>query len=352
MELFFLYPPTAFLWDRATALFRYGDVHDETIRCTMPSRGYPHDCRVFVFHRNGTTSNTIMYCFARLARIPYVVDIDDWVWDLPAFSIDPSKKNRRYLRFLDRLILHSAAVSVATPVLQRRLQEKYPGKQIHLIENATEMRVPPPSGAVIVNSDTFKMGERETSWFSEVIEYLLQNGIPVTSIGNNHNLQKALGPFRIFDAGAFSYHDYLAYLGGGRFRLGLVPVEHSDYADGKSDIKLLEFVGQKLSVIASDIAPYRTFAKRFPGADVRIVKNTKEEWMGAAKSFVRSVSQKERNETKGVLELYRVRNETQFRQWSDLLSLPVLKNSSPRCNHRTVLKVVWKLAVWFETRFG
>src|SRR5881398_236386 len=63
------------------------------------------------------------------------------------------------------------------------------------------------------------------------------------------------------------YQEYLSNICRGGYRFGLIPVSDDEYARCKSPIKALEFLDAGMKVFASDIAPYRDFARDHPHQD-------------------------------------------------------------------------------------
>ena len=86
----------------------------------------------------------------------------------------------------------------------------------------------------------------------------------------------------------------LAILARSDFRLGLIPVEHSSYADCKSAIKAIEFISQRIPTVASDIAPYRRFAYLHGMSDFHVVPNTFEALKQAVETVILQIPEEER----------------------------------------------------------
>ena len=93
---------------------------------------------------------------------------------------------------------------------------------------------------------------------------------------------------------AVDYGSYLRNLAIAHFRLGLIPVEHSSYADCKSAIKAIEFISQRIPTVASDIAPYRRFADLHGMSDFHVVPNTFEALKQAVETVILQIPEEER----------------------------------------------------------
>jgi hypothetical protein len=166
-------------------------------------------------------------------------------------------------------------------------------------------------GFLIANTDSFKMNEEDSSWFAEIVNSISAAGWPVQFLGKNENLLKLLMPFSYSVRDEMSYDEYLKLLPS--FRFGLVPVAQSDYSDAKSPIKLIEFLGAGMTVLASDIRPYRMFRSEYPETKLRLLENKKEHWHSAIQSLL--AAHPVAKETKEVTALLKRSRERQLEGW-------------------------------------
>ena len=71
------------------------------------------------------------------AGVPYLVDLDDLIWDLPEFSTQFRVPPKYLLAFPESLMSMSgaAAITVSTPELKEQVEPRFPGKPVFLVEN-------------------------------------------------------------------------------------------------------------------------------------------------------------------------------------------------------------------------
>jgi hypothetical protein len=111
------------------------------------------------------------------------------------------------------------------------------------------------------------------------------------------------------------YSSYLRNLAIAHFRLGLIPVEQSSYADCKSAIKAIEFLSQRMPTVASDIAPYRRFAGLHDISDFHVVPNTFEAWKQAVETVILRIPEEARQKGKEINAMLKATRDTQWQQW-------------------------------------
>jgi len=95
------------------------------------------------------------------AGVPYLVDLDDLIWDLPEFSISYWIPPKYLLAFPESLMSGAAAITVSTPDLKEQVELRFPGKPVFLVENCLPAWIAPRSGVLIANTDAFKMGDNQ-----------------------------------------------------------------------------------------------------------------------------------------------------------------------------------------------
>ena len=169
--------------------------------------------------------------------------------------------------------------------------------------------------ALIANTDAFKMGESQIDWFVDVLRLIFQQGLSIQFLGQNQNVLDRCGDIVVHSLPVMDYDSYLRFLGIAHFRLGLIPVEQSSYADCKSAIKAIEFTAQRIPTVASDIAPYRGFAGLHGISDFQVVANTFEAWKQAVEAVILQIPEDERRQGREINAMLKSTRDTQLQQW-------------------------------------
>ncbi len=261
------------------------------------------------------------------AGIPYLVDLDDLIWDLPKFSNQYYAPPKYLLEFPEQLMSRAAGITVSTLELKEQVEHRFPGSQVFLVENCLPAWTAPKSGALIANTDAFKMGEGEVSWFIDLLRLIFDRGLSIQLLGHNQNLLERCGDIVVHSLPMMEYKDYLHNLAVTDYALGLIPVEQSIHADCKSAIKAIEFTAQRVPTIASDIAPYRRFADRHDMADFVLVPNTFEAWRNALEALIRRIPEPELERGRKINMMLKATRDTQLQQW--LCVLDFLRDRQP-----------------------
>jgi hypothetical protein len=222
----------------------------------------------------------LAYKFAKFLKIPYIVDIDDLFWELPGFSSDLAADSKIYISQLDDLLKGANVITTTNEFLKGELEKRYQRKTI-IVPNARTSWYAPKGGVIIANTDSFKMNEDEKSWFNDILKDLAKTGIAVQFLGNNEAVLEGI-EFDTYSLPQMAYSSYLSFLANSGFKVGIIPVSDSNYADAKSDIKIQEFLAAGSAVFASDIRPYREYSKRFPNTGINLIRNNEQEWRKAA----------------------------------------------------------------------
>jgi hypothetical protein len=248
------------------------------------------------------------------AAVPYLIDLDDLIWELPEFSISSRIPPKYLLEFPESLISGAAAITLSTHELKEHVEHRYPGKPVFLVENCLPAWVAPRHGALIANTDAFKMGDENIRWFSDLLRLIFEHGLSIQLLGDNQNLLDQCTDIVVHSMEVYG-RSYLLALAQSNYRLGLIPVEHSSYADCKSAIKALDFVSQRIPTVASDIAPYRRFAGLHGISDFQVVPNTFEAWKQAVETVILQIPERERQTGKEINAMLKATRDTQFQQW-------------------------------------
>ena len=319
-RLFFLFYDSPFFWVRAGAFDACMSATGECdVRKFFQTRRFSPDC-LLVFNRFAISRfHRAARWLLRKFRIPYVFDLDDLYWELPGFSRDTAGADADYVALIDRFIAEAATVTTPSVELRERLNERFPGKRIVLVENAPPPWMGPKVKAIIANTDSFKMDERDLGWFVEVLEHLVCAGVGVQLIGENHNLLARCPGLGLQTLPRLDYDEYLQALAYGGYSLGLIPVGHSKYAECKSAIKAMEFLENGIPVVASDIAPYARLQKEFPGVPLTVVENTRAAWLAAVDRVLSAIPQETLAASRAAGDMMRQIRQRQVEQWRSVV---------------------------------
>ena len=315
MEFYFLVKDSAFHWVRNSSLYSPA-ARQRKIAVRAMFREEELRVGIPVFQRPETG-----FYFRKLqslclsAGVPYLVDLDDLIWELPEFSMSYWIPPKYLLAFPESLMSGAAAITVSTPELKEQVALRFPSKPVFLIENCLPAWIAPRSGALIANTDAFKMGDSQIGWFIDLLRLIFQHGLSIQLLGHNHNLLDRCSDIVVHSLPVMDYDSYLRNLAIAHFRLGLIPVEHSSYADCKSAIKAIEFTSQRMPTVASDIVPYRRFAGLHGMSDFQVVPNTFEAWKQAVEAVILQIPEQERQKGKEINAMLKATRDTQLQQW-------------------------------------
>ena len=182
---------------------------------------------------------------------------------------------------------------------------------------------------LIANTDAFKMGDGQIDWFIDLLRLIFQHGLSIQLLGENQNLLDRCSDIVVHSLPVMDYGSYLRNLAIAHYRLGLIPVEHSSYADCKSPIKAIEFVSQRMPTVASDIVPYRRFAGLHGISDFQVVGNNFEAWKQAVETVILQIPEQEREKGKEINAMLKTTRDTQLPAVARCFRLPSRPSARP-----------------------
>ena len=327
MRLFFVMVNSPFFWVRAGALR-----HPVASKLGIEADAIFETCRIEPsalpvfnrFSRSRLFRQLLTLCRSR--DIPYVFDIDDLFWNLPAHSTDEARSTPGYIAELRPFIEGAALVTTTTQHLAQEIEAAFKTRGVRIIPSALPPGLENPAGACcIANTDNFKLSGPDLDWFSEGLRAMSRNGVPVHVLGENTSLFGSEEDLILRAAPRVPYYEYLSNICRGGYRFGLIPVSDDEYSRCKSAIKAIEFLDAGMKIFASDIAPYRDFASNHPHPDLTLVPNTQPAWAEVFDSIVSATPLEEREQGKKTLELESRTRGMQISGW-----LSVGKELAPR----------------------
>ena len=315
MEFYFPVKDRAFHWVRSSSLYSPAARQRKiTVKAMFRQEEIGVGIPVFDRWESGFYFRKL-HSLCLSAGVPYLVDLDDLIWELPKFTGASRTPPKYLLAFPESLISGSAAITVSTPDLKDQVEHRFPGKPVFLVENCPPAWIAPRSGVLIANTDGFKMGEEAMRWFIDLLRVIFRHGPSIQLLGSNHNLEDKCSDMVVHTLPEMDYTSYLAILARSDFRLALLPVENSNYSDCKSAIKAIEFISQRIPTVASDIAPYRRFVGLHGISDFQVVPNTFEAWKQAVETVILQIPEEERQKGKEINAMLKATRDTQFQQW-------------------------------------
>jgi hypothetical protein len=339
MEFYFPIKDGPFHWVRASSLYS-PPARQRQLFARTQFRGEAIGTSIPVFSRADTTRYyKTLYSLCLSAGVPYVADLDDLYWDLPGFSNDLTLRQAGHLEFLDGLVSRAAVIIASTPELKEELKRRFPHRPVFLVENSPPASVAPRYGVLIANSDSFKMGGDQMRWFIDLLRLVFGHGLSIQLLGHNQNLLDLCGDILVHSFGLVDYPSYLLGLSRSHYRLALIPVEHSRYADCKSAIKAIEFLSQRIQIVASDVAPYRRFAELHDREYFCVVPNTLAAWQQAVESVIFQIPEYERERGKKINAILLSARDNQLEQWLAVADFLHDRQPDPATMRRLVRKL-------------
>jgi hypothetical protein len=341
MRLFFVMPDSPFFWVRAGALRHpvAATLGIEADAVFETSRIEPSALPVFNrFSRTRTLRHLLTLC--RTRDIPYVFDIDDLFWKLPAHSTDEARSTAAYAAELRPFIEGAALVTTTTQHLAREIEAAFTTTGVRIIPSALPPGLENPAGACcIANTDNFKLSGPDVDWFSEGLRTMSRAGVPIHVLGENASLFSSEADLVLRAAPRVPYQEYLSSICRAGYRFGLIPVSDDEYSRSKSPIKAIEFLDAGMKIFASDIAPYRDFARDHPHPDLTLVPNTQHAWAEVFDFIVSATPLEEREQAKNTLRLESRTRATQISGWLSVAK--ELAPRVPRTAHRHLQNRLW-----------
>ncbi len=315
VEFFFPVKDSVFHWVRSSSLYSPA-ARQRNFAVRAMFREEELGVGIPVFQRPETNFYLRkMHSLCLSAGVPYVVDLDDLLWDMPEFSTLFRVPPKYLFEFPELVMSGAAAITVSTPELKERVELRFPDKPVFLVENCLPPWIAPKSGVLIANTDAFKLGDGHIGWFIDLLRLIFQHGLSIQLLGHNDNLLDRCSDIVVHSLPVTAYDIYLRNLATAHYRLGLIPVEHSGYADCKSAVKAIEFSSQRMPTVASDIAPYRRFAGLHGMRNFQVVPNTFEAWKQAVEAVILQIPEQEREEGKEINSMLKATRDTQLEQW-------------------------------------
>ncbi len=218
---------------------------------------------------------------ARRQGKPVLVDIDDWLLDIPADHPHAAFFRPRPRQEIIRTALRSAdAITTSTPVIAEHCKRL--GLRVHVLPNAVDcaqfVRQPCSDRDVLTLAFCGTMSHHaDVSLIAPALRQALhthEGRVRVVSVGCPIPDVQGLADYTHHDFVPAT--DYPRLLSDLRVDIGLAPLHDTPFDRAKSDIKYLEYSAVGATTIASDVTPYQASIRDDRG--VLVTPNTPEEW--------------------------------------------------------------------------
>jgi len=224
---------------------------------------------------------------ARRLGKPVLVDIDDWIFDLPPEHPAASLVTRSCRETIRLAIQSATALTVSTPVIAERCAAL--GAHAHVVPNAVDCaqftRKPRREGVVTVGYCGSISHQEDVPVVVPALREVLRSHagrVAVVSVGCPlRGLEGFAGYTHHAPVGATDYPQLLSRL---TLDIGLAPLQDNAFTRAKSDIKYLEYAATGALTIASPVAPYSGSVRADRGVVVAV--DTPEAWHDAIRRAI------------------------------------------------------------------
>jgi len=218
--------------------------------------------------------------WARARGIPILIDLDDWLLDVPVTHPEAAFFRQRARQETLRAALFAAhAITVSTPVIAERCAAL--GLQAILLPNVVDtgryIRLPRAGGPVTIGFAGSASHRDDVALITPALRHVLMTrcgNVRVITVGCPVPTLMGMDGYTHYDAvSAANYPDLLSDL---RLDIGLAPLQDTPFNHAKSDIKYLEYAATGAATLASPVKPFTTTLQAERGVLVRL--NTPAVW--------------------------------------------------------------------------
>lgn len=225
------------------------------------------------------------------ARIPYIYEIDDLLWDMPPFLESASAWAGRKTELLE-LIRNADFVSTTTPRLAEKLRLHNP--KVAVIPNVLP-QIAAERGGPLEQSPVLLIGATDSMSVAHVIPALVRlqehTDIPVVAVGPvAAELERA--KVRVRSYPVMGYRDFACFLRRFSDAIALLPLDASAFSGCKSPVKFLSYAEARIPVIADGVPPYSDLIVH--DRNGCLAENSPEGWHRAIRTLLDDPARRER----------------------------------------------------------
>lgn len=225
---------------------------------------------------------------ARHLGKPVLVDIDDWLLDVPIGHVDADFYRTRPRRETIRVALRAAdCITTSTQVIAEYCMAL--GVRVHVLPNAVDCQQ--------FTKESRREGPLTIAFCGTPSHH---EDVPLIASGLQQALHDHAGKVRVVTVGClipglqgqagYTHHDFVVateyprLLSDLRIDIGLAPLQDTPFNRAKSDVKYLEYSATGAATIASPVAPYQSTIREDCGLIVDA--NTTEAWSTAISCLI------------------------------------------------------------------
>lgn len=256
---------------------------------------------------------------------PLVVEIDDWIFDLPSYNIasNPYKPNSECEWTSYEQMKMATAFICSTNFIKEKLVEWFPGKPCFMVKNSIDFKVYDnlnPTKFVYPKSDSTRIIYTGCANHDGDIEIVKE---PLMALLNEFPKLEVLLPFSFPSWDGLQHErlmklnqwapikEYPNALAGFEGDIGIAPLRDNDFNRAKSNLRWLEYSAIKIPTVASPIEPFKCIQDGKTG----FLADNKLDWYEKLKALIVSKELREKmgrlayNEVKQNYNMDTVANE-------------------------------------------
>jgi len=246
----------------------------------------------------------LILCAKDLFKKPVVMEIDDWLFDLPAYNIasHPFTPNSEFEWVAIEQMKASDAFIVSTHYIEGKLKDMFPDKPIYVIPNSLDFDIwdnlTPTVGKEFDKEDgVIRIGYTGCGNHIGDLELIK---MPILKLLEEFPKLELMLPLRYAVGKRTLWEDiehprikfldrwvpvdkYPAELAAWKIDIGVAPLRDNDFNRAKSNLRWLEYSALKVPSVMSRVYPFRNTVK---DGETGLICNSELEWYEALKSLI------------------------------------------------------------------
>lgn len=243
-----------------------------------------------------------LQCLKELRKKPILLEMDDWLFDMPAYNIasNPYRPNSERERIAYQQIELSDAVICSTRFIEEQLRQIFPEKPIYVVPNAIDFDIWDAVKAqpvVAKEASRIRVGYtgcgnhgRDLEMIAEPIKALLDEFPNVEFLTYGPMLRGREDKYfmirhdRSYVLNRWStVKDWPAAVKGWQIDIGIAPLLDLNFNRAKSNLRWLEYSALNVPTVASDVRPFRESIRN---ASDGFLCLSKREWYDALRTLI------------------------------------------------------------------
>lgn len=239
-------------------------------------------------------------CAKDMIKKPIVTELDDWIWDLPAYNVasNPYRPNSEPEWVCSEQLKLSDAFVVSTSFIKEKLEERFPDKPVYLIPNSMDFDVwdnlkPTPiiekyekkEGMIRIGYTGCGNHDGDMEIVKRPILKLLEE-FPNVEFLTSHPFAcwNDVTHDRFINLNRWVTIDqFPSEMAGWKLDIGIAPLRDNNFNRAKSNLRWLEFSAAKLPTVMSRVRP---FAECVTDGIDGLLCRSELDWYEALKSLI------------------------------------------------------------------